>query len=164
MAFGHFIVRDLEPGHGRLLRSMMAPQPSTASSTDRFRRCYGPEFVAKAVRGWIDAVGAKTAFIEPGSPWENGYCESFNSKLRDELLNGKIFYSLAEARVVIEAWRVHYNTARPTRPSAIDRPRRRPFTGRPATADHPRHRQRHWCRDPSCTKIETGPPDRGRPK
>ena len=58
-------------------------------------------------------MGAKTAFIEPGSPWENSYCESFNSKLRDELLNGEIFYSLAEARVVIEAWRVHYNTARP---------------------------------------------------
>ncbi len=73
----------------------------------------GPEFIAKAVRGWIDAVGAKTAFIEPGSPWENGYCESFNSKLRDELLNGEIFYSLAEARVVIEAWRVHYNIVRP---------------------------------------------------
>ena len=73
----------------------------------------GPEFIAKAVRDWIDAVGAKTAFIEPGSPWENGYCESFNSKLRDELLNGEIFYSLAEARVVIEAWRVHYNTVRP---------------------------------------------------
>ncbi|WP_420910536.1 IS3 family transposase [Roseivivax marinus] len=73
----------------------------------------GPEFIAKAVRDWIDAVGAKTAFIEPGSPWENGYCESFNSKLRDELLNGDIFYSLAEARVIIEAWRVHYNTVRP---------------------------------------------------
>ena len=72
----------------------------------------GPEFIAKAVRDWIDAVGAQTAFIEPGSPWENGYCESFNSKLRDELLDGEIF-SLAEARVVIEAWRVHYNTARP---------------------------------------------------
>ena len=73
----------------------------------------GPEFIAKAVRDWIDAVGAKTAFIEPGSPWENGYCESFNSKLRDELLDGEIFYSLAEALVVIEAWRVHYNTVRP---------------------------------------------------
>lgn len=73
----------------------------------------GPEFIAKAVRGWINAVGAKTAFIEPGSPWENGYCESFNSKLRDELLNGEIFYSLAEARVVVERWRVHYNTVRP---------------------------------------------------
>ena len=73
----------------------------------------GPEFIATAVRNWIDAVRAKTAFIEPGSPWETGYCESFNSKLRDELLNGEIFHSLAEARVVIEAWRVHYNTARP---------------------------------------------------
>ncbi len=70
----------------------------------------GPEFIAKAVREWIAAVGAKTAFIEPGSPWENGYCESFNSKLRDELLNGEIFYSLAEARVIIEAWRRYYNT------------------------------------------------------
>ena len=56
---------------------------------------------------------AKTAFIEPGSPWENGYCESFNSKLRDELLNGEIFYSLAEARGVVETWRRHYNTKRP---------------------------------------------------
>jgi len=73
----------------------------------------GPEFVAKAVREWIAAVGAKCAFIEPGSPWENGYCESFNSKLRDELLNGEIFYSLAEAKIVIESWRGHYNTERP---------------------------------------------------
>jgi putative transposase len=73
----------------------------------------GPEFVAKAVREWITAVGAKCAFIEPGSPWENGYCESFNSKLRDELLNGEIFYSLAEAKVIIEGWRQHYNTQRP---------------------------------------------------
>ncbi len=73
----------------------------------------GPEFIAKAVRNWITAVGARTAFIEPGSPWENGYCESFNSKLRDELLNGEIFYSLAEARIVIEGWRQHYKTKRP---------------------------------------------------
>jgi len=73
----------------------------------------GPEFIAKAVREWIVAVGAKTAFIEPGSPWENGYCESFNSKLRDELLDGEIFYSLAEAKIIIEAWRRYYNTKRP---------------------------------------------------
>ena len=73
----------------------------------------GPEFIAKAVREWIAAVGAKTAFIEPGSPWENGYCESFNSKLRDELLYSEIFYSLAEAKVIIEAWRRYYNTKRP---------------------------------------------------
>jgi putative transposase len=73
----------------------------------------GPEFIARAVREWIAAVGARTAFIEPGSPWENGYCESFNSKLRDELLDGELFYSLAEARIVIESWRQHYNTLRP---------------------------------------------------
>ena len=73
----------------------------------------GPEFIAKALRDWIVAVGAKTAYIMPGSPWENGYCESFNSKLRDELLNGEIFYSIKEARIVIESWRRHYNTVRP---------------------------------------------------
>jgi putative transposase len=78
----------------------------------------GPEFIAKAVRGWISAVGAKTAFIEPGSPWENGYCESFNARLQDELLNGEIFYTLKEARIVIEGWRRHYNTLRPH--SALD--------------------------------------------
>ena len=73
----------------------------------------GSEFIAKAVREWIVAVGARTAFIEPGSPWENGYCESFNSKLRDELLKGEIFYTLDEAQVIIESWRRHYNTVRP---------------------------------------------------
>ena len=73
----------------------------------------GPEFVAEAVRTWIEAVGAKTAFIEPGSPWENGYVESFNARLRDELLDGEIFYSLKEAQIIIEDWRKHYNTKRP---------------------------------------------------
>ncbi|MCI2395072.1 IS3 family transposase [Aliiroseovarius sediminis] len=73
----------------------------------------GPEFIAEAVRDWIRAVGAKTAYIEPGSPWENGYCESFNGRMRDELLNGEIFYSLREAQIVIERWRNHYNTKRP---------------------------------------------------
>jgi putative transposase len=73
----------------------------------------GPEFVARSVRDWIAAVGAKTAFIEPGSPWENGYCESFNARFRDELLNGEIFYTLREAQIVIEQWRRHYNTVRP---------------------------------------------------
>ena len=73
----------------------------------------GPEFVADAVRAWIKAVGAQAAFIEPGSPWENGYCESFNARFRDELLNGEIFYTLMEAKIVIEQWRQHYNTKRP---------------------------------------------------
>ena len=73
----------------------------------------GPTFVATAVKGWINGVGAKTAFIEPGGPWENGYVESFNGKLRDDLLNAGVFNTLLEARVLIEQWRVHYNTVRP---------------------------------------------------
>ena len=73
----------------------------------------GPEFIAQAVRNWIASVGSKTAYIEPGSPWENGYCESFNARFRDELLNGEIFYSLKEARIIIEQWRRHFNTIRP---------------------------------------------------
>ena len=73
----------------------------------------GPEFIAKAVQDWIAAVGAKTAYITPGSPWENGFIESFNARLRDELLDGEIFYSLAEAKIVIESWRRNYNTVRP---------------------------------------------------
>ena len=73
----------------------------------------GPEFVAVAVKGWISGVAAKTAFIEPGSPWENGDVESFNGKLRDELLNTEVFNTLLEAKVLIEQWRVHYNTVRP---------------------------------------------------
>ena len=73
----------------------------------------GPEFIAKAVQQWITAVGAKTAYIAPGSPWENGYVESFNARLRDELLNGEIFYTLREAQIIVESWRRHYNAVRP---------------------------------------------------
>ena len=73
----------------------------------------GPEFVARAVQDWIAAVGARTAYIERGSPWENGFIESFNARLRDELLNGEVFYTLREAQIVIESWRRHYNTVRP---------------------------------------------------
>ena len=62
---------------------------------------------------WLAQIGVQTLYITPGSPWENGYCESFNGSLRDELLNGEIFYSLAEAQILIEAWRRHYNTVRP---------------------------------------------------
>jgi transposase InsO family protein len=73
----------------------------------------GPEFTANAVREWLGKVGVRTLYIEPGSPWENGYIESFNGKLRDELLDGEIFYSLKEAQVVIEMWRREYNQERP---------------------------------------------------
>jgi len=73
----------------------------------------GPEFVAAELRKWLASTGSATLYIEPGSPWENGYCESFNSKLRDEFLNGEIFYTLKEAQVLAERWRVYYNTERP---------------------------------------------------
>jgi transposase InsO family protein len=73
----------------------------------------GGEFCAHLIRGWLKRLQVNTLFIEPGSPWENGYNESFNGKLRDELLNGEIFYTLKEAQILIEQWRTHYNTIRP---------------------------------------------------
>ena len=73
----------------------------------------GPEFIARAVRQWLGKASVKTLYITLGSPWENGYCESFNGSLRDELLNGEIFYTLMEAKILIETWRRHYNTVRP---------------------------------------------------
>lgn len=73
----------------------------------------GPEFIALKLREWLSGLEVKTLYIEPGSPWENGYCESFNGKMRDELLNGEIFYSLKEAQVLVEMWRREYNHVRP---------------------------------------------------
>ena len=73
----------------------------------------GPEFTAQLVRQWLNAVGVQTLFIEPGSPWQNGYIESFNGRFRDELLNGELFYTLKEAQVIVERWRPEYNTVRP---------------------------------------------------
>ncbi len=80
---------------------------------DYIRSDNGPEFTAKAVRDWLQKLGVQTLFIEPGSPWENGYVESLNGKLRDELLNGEIFYTLTEAQVLVELWRREYNQVRP---------------------------------------------------
>ena len=85
----------------------------TRGVPDYIRSDNGAEFTSQAVRQWLAKVGVKTLFIEPGSPWENGYCESFNGKLRDELLDREIFYTVLEAKVLIERWRVHYNTQRP---------------------------------------------------
>ena len=79
---------------------------------DDIRSDNDPEFTAHRVRDWLENVGVKTLFIEPGSPWENGFIESFNGKFRDELLNTEIFDTLLEAKVLIERWRVHYNTVR----------------------------------------------------
>lgn len=91
----------------------MADVMLTRGVPEHIRSDNGAEMTAKIVRNWFAKVGASTLYIEPGSPWENGYCESFNGKLRDELLNGEIFYSLKEATIVIEQWRKHYNTIRP---------------------------------------------------
>jgi len=80
---------------------------------EHIRSDNGPEFTAKAIRKWLERLGIKTLFIEPGSPWENGYIESFNGKLRDELLNREFFTTLEEAKVLIEQWRKEYNQVRP---------------------------------------------------
>jgi len=85
----------------------------TRGIPEHIRSDNGPEFTAKAVRRWLGKIGVMTMYIEPGSPWENGYNESFNGKLRDEFLNGEIFYTLKEAQVLIEGWRREYNTIRP---------------------------------------------------
>ena len=73
----------------------------------------GSEFIAHRLRHWLNRLTVKPQFIEPGSPWENGYIESFNGKMRDELLNREIFYSVKEAEILIEQWRIEYNTIRP---------------------------------------------------
>ena len=80
---------------------------------DHMRSDNGPEFTADRIREWLSRIGVKTLFIEPGSPWKNGYVESFNGKFRDKLLNGEIFDTLTEAKILIETWRKHYNELRP---------------------------------------------------
>jgi transposase InsO family protein len=80
---------------------------------EHLRSDNGPEFIAYAIQDWLGAKNVKTIYITPGSPWENAYIESFHDKLRDECLNREIFGSLEEARVVIEQWRLEYNTERP---------------------------------------------------
>ena len=82
---------------------------------EHLRSDNGPEFTAKLVRRWLARLRVQTLYIAPGSPWENGYNESFNGKLRDEFLNGEIFYTLPEATVLVEQWRRLYNTVRPHR-------------------------------------------------
>lgn len=85
----------------------------TRGCPEHIRSDNGPEFVAKRLITWMKGLDVQPVFIAPGSPWENGYCESFNGKMRYELLNGEIFYSLMEATIIIERWRRHYNTIRP---------------------------------------------------
>lgn len=82
---------------------------------EHIRSDNGPEFTPYRIRHWLSELGTRTLFIEPGSPWENRYIESFNGKLRDELLNREIFYTLQEAQVLVERWRQEYNHRRPHR-------------------------------------------------
>lgn len=122
----------------------------------------GPEFIAVAVQNWIATVGTKTAYITPGSPWENGFIESFNARFRDELLNGEVFYTLQEARIVIESWRRHYNTIRP-HASLRYRPPAPEVLVPTATAwwlrnpNQLRHPRLSCHRRSRCTNIPTGP-------
>jgi transposase InsO family protein len=104
---------------------------------EHIRSDNGPEFIAVALRDWLARLSVKTLYIEPGSPWENGYCESFNSKLRDELLNGEIFYSLREAQVLIEWWRRHYNRLRPHSSLGYRPPAPQAILLRPAWSPYP---------------------------
>ena len=100
---------------GRTLRLLTLPDEYTSEclAIRVERRMGSPEFLARDLRQWLEKLGTGTLYIEPGSPWENGYCESFNGKLRDECLNGEIFYSLKEAQIVTEQRREEYNTRRP---------------------------------------------------
>jgi transposase InsO family protein len=111
--FAKSVYRDPEAHYRRIVRCRCADLMEIHGILECIRADNGPEMVAKRLRHWLGRLGTKTVYITPGSPWENGYCESFNGKLRDELLNGEIFYTLREAQVLIEQWRVHYNTIRP---------------------------------------------------
>jgi transposase InsO family protein len=118
----------------------------------------GAEFIAKAVQEWIAAVGAKTAYIALGSPWENGFIESFNARLRDELLDGEIFYSL-EAKIVIESWRRHYNTLRPHGSLGYKPPAPEVFVPAMSVRTVPQPHQHHhpdWQKGRHSTNIPTG--------
>ena len=125
----------------------------------------GPEFVAKAVQEWITAVGVKTAYITPGSPWENGYVESFNARLRDELLDGEIFYTLREAQIIIESWRPTSTRSGRTNRSATSHQRQR-YSSQHSPRGRLRYAERlrrpPWRNDKLSTNIPPGPLSGGR--
>ena len=117
---------------------LLADVMQTRGVPEHLRSDNGPEMVAKNLRRWLAKLGTRTVYITPGSPWENGYCESFNGRLRDELLNGELFYTLREAQVLIERWRVHYNTVRPHGALGYRPPAPETALSRPLPAELPR--------------------------
>lgn len=117
---------------------LLADVMQTRGVPEHLRSDNGPEMVAKNLRRWLARLGTRTVYITPGSPWENGYCESFNGRLRDELLNGELFYTLREAQVLIERWRVHYNTVRPHGALGYRPPAPETALSRPLPAELPR--------------------------
>ena len=103
---------------------------------EHIRSDNGAEMTAKVIRSWLARLGTRTLYIEPGSPWENGYCELFNGKLRDECLNQEILYSLKEAQIVIEQWRNQYNSIRPHSSLGYRPPAPQTSTGQIPNLDH----------------------------
>jgi len=122
---------------------------------EHIRSDNGPEFVAQPLREWLKTLGTEPLYIEPGSPWENGYCESFNGKLRDECLNGEIFYSLKEAQIVIGLWRRQYNMVRPHASLGYRPPAPGAYSRAPSVAS--------GCYTPSAiARSRPGPPSKSR--
>jgi len=97
----------------RAVIEMLQKVFQTVGKPEYLRSDNGPEFIAKAIRGWLTQEKVRPHYIDPGSPWQNAYAESFHDKLRDECLNMEVFTSLAEAKVIVERWRQYYNTERP---------------------------------------------------
>ena len=124
----------------------------------------GPEFIAKAVREWIAAVGAKTAFIEPGSPWENGYCESFNSKLRANSSTARSSTASPRQRSSSKHGGATTTPSGLTHRSDTNHRRQRPLSGLQSQPGRFRQQHKQWPKSPSCIKTETRPPHRGRPR
>lgn len=123
----------------------------------------GPEFIAQAVRDWIAAVGAKTAFIEPGSPWENGYCESFNSNFAMNCSTARSFTAWPKQRSSSRLGGATTTQSGHAHRSVISHQRQRPLSGLHQSVNRPHHPARQWRKNRSCIKTENGPLHRGRP-
>lgn len=109
----HHVEREIHRGGTRIRGTASTVQPAATGAPAYARFDHGPEFIAYAVADWCRFNGAGTVFIDPGSPWQNAWLESFNGRLRDEFLNGQLFESVLEAQVLLDAWRIESNNERP---------------------------------------------------